>query len=132
MSHSVQQAQHEFSGVLKKKTETQKTERKKRQSFTEQIDNVSRQTEELKSTTDALKKQANSAYDKAEDLESDTHALVTQGNFLQKATGEKKKLVQELEEAEQLRKAQKILQYFTEKEGYFSGFVAFLHFLSST
>ena len=35
-----------------------------------------------------------------EDLESDVHALVAQWNHLRKAVGEKKKLVQELEEAE--------------------------------
>ena len=30
---------------------------------------------------------------------------------------------------EQLRKEQKTLQYFTEKEGYFSGFLAFVKFV---
>ena len=56
------------------------------------------------------------------------HALVAQGNFLQKTAGEKKKLVEELEEAE---KNKKELQYFTKKEECFFDFLAFVKFVSS-
>ena len=48
----------------------------------------------------ALEKQAASACEKVEDLESDVHAQVAQWSSLPKTVGEKKKLVQELEETE--------------------------------
>ena len=56
----------------------------------------------MKSTIDALEKHATSAYDKAEDSQSNIHALVDQGSSLRQKTVEKKKLVQELEEAEKI------------------------------
>ena len=42
----------------------------------------------------------------------DIHALVAQGNFLQKAAGEKMKLVEELEEAEKNKKEKKTFAMF--------------------
>ena len=63
-------------------------------------------------------------------MELDIRTLVAQENSLRKTAGEKKKLVQELEEAEKkLREEQKTLQYFTEKEGRFSGFLALVKFV---
>ena len=47
-----------------------------------------------------LKSKLHLPFDKAEDSESDIHALVAQGNSLRKTAGDKMKLVQELEEAD--------------------------------
>ena len=40
------------------------------------------------------------------------HALVAQGNFLQNTVGEKKKLVEELEEAKKIKKEKKTFAMF--------------------
>lgn len=68
-----------------------KLRRKKRESVTGQIHDVTRQTEAVKSTTDALQKQTTSVCDKAEDSGSDTHALVTQRKVLTKDNRREKK-----------------------------------------
>ena len=44
----------------------------------------------LANSIDALEKEATSAYDKAEDSESDIHALVAQGNSLRQTAGGKR------------------------------------------
>ena len=59
------------------------------------------------------------------------HTLVAQGNFLQNAAEEKKNVVEELEDAEKIRKKKRDLQYFTKKESCFFDFVAFAKFVRS-
>ena len=79
----------------------QKAEKEKKiESITVQIHDVVWRIHEVKSTINALEKQATSHYDLAKDSVSDVNALLAQGNSLQKTAGEKKKLVKELEEAE--------------------------------
>ena len=64
-------------------------------------------------------------------------ALVAPGNFLQNTAGEKKKLVEELEEVgkklerkKSICKKKKHLQYFAEEEECFFDFLTFVKFLS--
>ena len=79
----------------------QKVEKEKKiESITVQIHDVVWRIHAVKSTRNALEKQATSHYDLAKDSVSDVNALLAQGNSLQKTAGEKKKLVKELEEAE--------------------------------
>ena len=74
--------------------------------------------------------QTTSTYDKAEDSESDRHALIAQGNSLRQTAGEKKKLVQDLEAERKNKKGKKTLQYFTEKEECFFDFLAVVRSVS--
>ena len=80
----------------------QSWELKKIESITWQILDIIWQIQEMKSTIDALEKHATSAYDKAEDSQSDIHGLFDQGNSLRQKAVEKKELLQELEEAEKI------------------------------
>ena len=67
-----------------------------------EIGNVIRQKEELKKTISDLEKSASECYDKAEANNNITE--VTKGNAFRKASGEKRKLIKDLDNLEKERK----------------------------